>query len=64
MRYFVLGLILVSIIALSVGFLIIPKQTVQAREQAEQYVQCSWGEIKACYAGRCVQNCCPENCKP
>jgi hypothetical protein len=25
---------------------------------------CTWGEIKACFAGECVENCCPENCKP
>lgn len=29
-----------------------------------EVVDCSWGEIKLCLAGHCVEACCPQNCKP
>lgn len=23
---------------------------------------CTWGELKICFAGGCIRRCCPENC--
>ncbi len=23
---------------------------------------CTWGQIKLCFAGKCIPSCCPENC--
>lgn len=66
MKKFLLGLLIAVVIASGVAaYVITASQPAAAQhQQAEQQgVNCSWGQIKLCFAGHCVPGCCDENCK-
>jgi hypothetical protein len=51
-------LILIMCIAVVAGVAVAVINDVSAQEQGA-VVECSWGQIKCCYAG-CVNQCCPR----